>query len=87
VPHIGWNTVSVDNGSPLFSDVAPDDRFYFLHSFEIRCDDPELVVASSEYGEPFTCAVQRGNVHGVQFHPEKSHGAGLRLLSSFAQVA
>ena len=86
VPHIGWNTVSVDNGSPLFSDVAPDDRFYFLHSFEIRCHDPELVVASSEYGEPFTCALQRGNVHGVQFHPEKSHGAGLRLLSSFAQV-
>lgn len=87
VPHIGWNTVSVENGSPLFADIAPDDRFYFLHSFEMRCDDPELVVARSEYGEELTCAVQRRNVHGVQFHPEKSHGAGLRLLSSFAQVA
>jgi glutamine amidotransferase len=86
VPHIGWNTVSA-NGSPLFADIAPDDRFYFLHSFELRCDDPELAVARSEYGEQFTCAVRRGNVHGVQFHPEKSHGAGLRLLSSFAQAA
>ncbi|MBA2504339.1 MAG: imidazole glycerol phosphate synthase subunit HisH [Thermoleophilaceae bacterium] len=85
VPHIGWNTVRDVNGSPLFTDIAADDRFYFLHSFEIRCDDPADVAARSEYGETFECAVRRGNIHGVQFHPEKSHGAGLRLLESFAR--
>ncbi len=86
VPHIGWNAVTPDNGCPLFDETTADDRFYFLHSFQIRCHDPQLVVARSEYGGQFACAVQRGNIHGVQFHPEKSHGAGLRLLSSFARV-
>lgn len=85
VPHIGWNCVAATNGSPLFADIEPRDRFYFLHSFEIRCDDAADVAAESEYGGAFTCAVRRGNLHGVQFHPEKSHGAGRRLLSSFAR--
>ncbi|MBA3301310.1 MAG: imidazole glycerol phosphate synthase subunit HisH [Thermoleophilaceae bacterium] len=85
VPHIGWNAVSASNGSPLFAEITPEDRFYFLHSYEIRCDDSAEVSAESEYGRRFTCAVRRGNLHGVQFHPEKSHGAGRRLLSSFAR--
>ena len=86
VPHIGWNTVRPENGSPLFAGLEPDERFYFLHSYEIRCDDPHAAVARSVYGDDFVCAVQRGNIHGVQFHPEKSHGAGLRLLSRFARL-
>jgi imidazole glycerol-phosphate synthase subunit HisH len=86
VPHIGWNVVTPENGSPLFAGMAADDRFYFLHSYEIRCDDPRAVTATSVYGERFVCAVQRDNLHGVQFHPEKSHGAGLRLLSRFART-
>ena len=83
VPHIGWNAVD-PNGSKLFRDIRADDRFYFMHSFKVRCDDVADVAAESEYGGRFACAIQRDNVHGVQFHPEKSHGAGLRLLATFA---
>lgn len=86
VPHIGWNTVTGHNGNPLFAKVSPDDRFYFLHSFEMRCDDSSEVAARSVYGDAFASAIRRGNIHGVQFHPEKSHGAGLRLLSNFARA-
>lgn len=85
VPHIGWNAIAPENGSRLFAGIEPEDRFYFLHSFEIRCRDAEDVAARSEYGSEFTCAVRRGNLHGVQFHPEKSHGAGARLLANFAE--
>jgi glutamine amidotransferase len=86
VPHIGWDSVAPVNGSPLFAGLEPDERFYFLHSYEMRCADSHAVVANATYGDRFVSAVQRDNIHGVQFHPEKSHGAGLRLLSRFAAL-
>ena len=86
IPHIGWNAAET-NGSALFRGISPDDRFYFMHSFKVRCDDPGDVAAETDYGGRFACALERDNIHGVQFHPEKSHGAGLRLLASFAGQA
>jgi len=83
VPHIGWNGVSEGRG-PLFEQLGPEDRFYFLHSFHVRCHDRCDVAGTSDYGGEIVCAVQRGNVFGVQFHPEKSQSAGLRLLTNFA---
>jgi glutamine amidotransferase len=91
VPHMGWNSVTpalVRNAPhPLFAgnDAAP--RFYFVHSYHFQCDRPEDVAATCDYGAPFAAAVARGNVWGVQFHPEKSHRFGAALLRSYAEAA
>jgi glutamine amidotransferase len=85
VPHVGWNSVSPTPGNALFTSGATQPRFYFVHSYYMRCDDSENVAATCTYGEDFCCAVSRGNIHGVQFHPEKSHKHGMTLLRTFAE--
>jgi glutamine amidotransferase len=84
LPHMGWNDVSAAQNGGLFDGLESGARFYFLHSYYFRCDRPEDVLATADYGAPFACAVRRGNVYGVQFHPEKSHRYGARLLKNFA---
>ena len=86
LPHMGWNDVRPKAGSRLFDELNADARFYFLHSYFIECDRDENVIATCDYGMPFGCAVQSGNVYGVQFHPEKSHKFGERLLKNFADL-
>ena len=88
VPHMGWNTVETVQESPLFPEgVDEETRFYFVHSYYVRCHDAEAVLANSRYGHPFVSAVQKGNVMGAQFHPEKSHRYGMSLLKGFAEAA
>jgi len=85
VPQIGWNTVRVlDEGDPLFYGIPQDEPFYFLHAYRLRTD-PAYVLAETTYGKPYPSAVRRGTVRGVQFHPEKSGPAGLRLLRNFVE--
>lgn len=86
VPHMGWNDVRVEPGSALFREMTDDARFYFLHSYFCRCDHERNVVARTVYGAEFACAVSSGNIHGVQFHPEKSHQYGVKLLRNFAEL-
>lgn len=83
VPQIGWNRVRF-NGSPLFDGVETGTPFYFVNSYVAANVADEIAVA--DYGVPFTAAVQRGNVYGVQFHPEKSSAAGLRVLANFVRL-
>jgi glutamine amidotransferase len=87
LPHMGWNDVAPDVTSPLFRDFdANDTRFYFLHSYFFDCfDRARSCVGSTNYRGEFCCAVNEKNVYGVQFHPEKSHGYGERLLKNFAE--
>jgi len=85
LPHMGWNDVSVVKSSTLFLDLDRAARFYFLHSYYFQCSQPEHAVAVTSYGLDFACAVANKNVHGAQFHPEKSHGFGVRLLKNFAE--
>lgn len=84
LPHMGWNDVVPTDERGLFKDMDRGARFYFLHSYYFAPHDPTDVLATTDYGEQFACAVRRGNVHGVQFHPEKSHGCGIQLLKNFA---
>jgi len=87
VPNIGWHMLDKPFGSPLFNDPARDERFYFVHSFRMTCDDPDDVAGTIMRGsEAVTVAVSRGNLHGVQFHPEKSHRYGMRVLQAFAEL-
>jgi imidazole glycerol-phosphate synthase subunit HisH len=83
VPHIGWEPVHWEHESALTEGIDSDTPFYFVHSFAVR-PAGEDVLGTAEYGERFACAAERGNVFGVQFHPEKSSAAGLRLLANFA---
>jgi imidazole glycerol-phosphate synthase subunit HisH len=83
VPHMGWNNVHQAEEHALWRGIADDERFYFVHSYFPEAGAPELVAGFSVYGFPFTCAVARDNIFAVQFHPEKSHTAGLKLLANF----
>ena len=85
VPHIGWEPVRWERESRLTDGIPSQTPFYFVHSFAPRPQAGDLL-GSAEYGARFACAAERGNVFGVQFHPEKSSAAGLRLLSNFAGV-
>ncbi len=86
LPHMGWNDVEPVRADGLLRDLGTDARFYFLHSYYFMPNDPADVLATTVYGERFACAVQRGKVFGVQFHPEKSHGWGIQLLKNFAAL-
>ena len=83
VPHMGWNEVRQQTPHALWSGIEDRTRFYFVHSYYAEVSDVRRVSGVCEYGLPFTCAVARDNIFAVQFHPEKSHNAGLRLLSNF----
>jgi len=86
MPHMGWNDVKPVAGERLFSGLETDAKFYFLHSFYFEAADAADVAAYTSYGLEFACAVRRGHVHGVQFHPEKSHHYGSALLKNFAET-
>lgn len=84
VPHMGWNQLEFTAGSPLLDDIAPGDYMYFVHSYAAPVN--RLTLATSTYGAPFSAIVQRDNVFGVQFHPERSALTGSRLLHNFLQL-
>jgi len=85
VPHIGWNQVHANPKNLLIS-AEEVNYFYFSHSYYVECIDENLVQASTTYGSQFTAQFGEGNIHGVQFHPEKSHKYGMNLLSKFASL-
>jgi glutamine amidotransferase len=85
VPHIGWSPVRWERESRLVEGIESETPFYFVHSFAPRPAATDLL-GTAAYGERFACAAESGNVFGVQFHPEKSSAAGLRLLSNFAGI-
>ena len=87
-PHMGWNLVVLHTPSPLTTglDTLVEPRFYFVHSYFIECDDSNVGILRTTYGVTYDSAIQRGNIYGVQFHPEKSHRFGMRLLENFAKL-
>lgn len=85
IPHIGWNVVRFRPGSPLGGGIPDASQFYFVHSLAAICADENDVDSRCEYGAPFVSSVCRGSIWGVQFHPEKSGEAGLKLLGTFAK--
>lgn len=86
IPHMGWNTVRPANGTPIFAGFTEPPRFYFVHSYHMACADAGDVAATVHHGSDVTAAVARGHVMGVQFHPEKSHAYGMKLLRAFADL-
>jgi glutamine amidotransferase/cyclase len=83
VPHIGWNGIKARQASPLFNGLQGDEKFYFVHSYHVAPEDPDVILTATDYGYEFVSAVQRGNIMGTQFHPEKSGADGHRILANF----
>lgn len=86
VPHMGWNDVNPIRSHPILTNLEHDARFYFLHSYYFKCNDPSDGLTRTDYGGEFVSAVQADNVFGVQFHPEKSLHYGIQLLKNFATL-
>jgi len=83
IPHMGWSALRVVGDHPCFAWPDKPRRFYFVHSYHVRCHDPADVLATATYGIEFTSAIARDNIVGVQFHPEKSHRFGMELMENF----
>ena len=86
VPHMGWNTLNFHNASALLVQTVDEQRFYFVHSYHVVCDDSVDVVATTTYGVDLTAAISRGRMHGTQFHPEKSHRFGMALIRNLLEL-
>lgn len=86
LPHMGWNNIIPVTNQGLLNGLDNDSRFYFLHSYYFECSDQANVLATTEYGIRYACAVKSENVYGVQFHPEKSHSNGVLLLENFSKL-
>ena len=87
VPHMGWNEVKFNRDSILFAGYNERPRFYFVHSYYFSCVDKENSIGTTSYGLDFTSVVQKGNIYGTQFHPEKSHKYGMQLLKNFIELS
>lgn len=86
VPHMGWNTVDLHRASPLLKNLGTPPYFYFVHSYHAQPEQAEDVLGATNYGASFAAIVQRNNVFGVQFHPEKSQKDGLQILKNFCEI-
>jgi glutamine amidotransferase len=86
VPHMGWSHIRSVRDDPILRGLDANARFYFVHSFHVVCADHADVLATADYGIEFTAMIRRDNIYGAQFHPEKSHRFGLRLLQNFVEL-
>lgn len=86
LPHLGWNSIKLLRKHPIFESIEEEEGFYFLHSYYFDCVNEADVLTTSFYGKAFASSVNRENVFGMQFHPEKSHHNGVRLLKNFAEL-
>jgi glutamine amidotransferase len=86
IPHIGWNYIRTTKESKLFNDMKGEERFYFVHSYHLEPKNKDDIIALTHYGYYFTSAIETGNIVGVQYHPEKSHKYGMKLLHNFSRL-
>jgi imidazole glycerol-phosphate synthase subunit HisH len=86
IPHMGWNQLSFKKQSRLMQDVSTEAYYYFVHSYFVACEDPDTVLAETKYGNTFVSAFEKDHVYGCQFHPEKSHDAGLKIIENFVAL-
>ena len=86
VPHMNWNELNIKKDSLLFKDMYENPRFYFVHSYYMKPNNEKDTICTANYGENFVAAVQKDNIFGVQFHPEKSHKFGMKILENFSKL-
>jgi glutamine amidotransferase len=87
IPHMGWNNLQIkQNSNPLLQGIDKNDFFYFVHSYFVKINNPLFILAESFYGDNFVSIFNKENIYGCQFHPEKSHDSGLKLLKNFSNL-
>jgi len=86
IPHMGWNNVSVQKESPLFKEIPMDSEFYFVHSYHIQSNVQDEVLTTTNYEYDFVSGLSKGNIFGLQFHPEKSHDIGEKVFTNFIKL-
>lgn len=86
IPHMGWNTLSIINPDSLLTGLRTEELFYFVHSYFIQCENKSDIISESNYGIKFVSSFKKDNIYGCQFHPEKSHDSGLKLLNNFINL-
>ena len=86
IPHMAWNSVEIINKNELDEDLEKSDLFYFVHSYHLKCNDKNIAWMKTVYDYEFVSAIRKENIYGTQFHPEKSHEAGLKILKRFAEL-
>jgi len=86
VPHIGWNSIEKKKDSPLLNDLPERNNYYFVHSYYVKCNNTEDILTTTWYGNEFVSSIQKGNIFGTQFHPEKSHEWGEKMLLNFLNL-
>lgn len=87
IPHMGWSDITLANDCELWQNLPADPRFYFVHAYHFLFEERAEVTATSLYGYDFACAFKKGNVFGAQFHPEKSHKFGMKVLENFSKLS
>lgn len=85
IPHMGWNTIKILKDSKIFKGMYEESRFYFVHSYHLKCNDEADGLTISNYGYPFVSGLEKNNIIGFQFHPEKSHKYGMKILKNFIE--
>ena len=86
VPHMGWNSLRIKKEHDLVQDIWDDDQFYFVHSYYVECKEENDILTETQYGQVFTSSIQKENIIGVQFHPEKSHDVGSKMIENFISM-
>lgn len=86
IPHVGWNSIDIKKDNILFKDIPQDTYFYFTHSYHVCCKDKKDILTTTNYGYDFVSSIQKDNIYGVQFHPEKSHKIGMKIIKNFAEL-
>lgn len=86
LPHVGWNDVTIIDHSGLYKGMGANETFYFVHSFVFKPEDSSVIMGLCSHGETFAASVSSGNIHATQYHPEKSHNKGLKLLTNFIEL-
>ncbi|MCL5407045.1 MAG: imidazole glycerol phosphate synthase subunit HisH [Patescibacteria group bacterium] len=86
IPHMGWNSIKIRKKSPLLEGIKDEDIFYFVHSYHVVTEGKNEILATTHYGYDFVSVIQKDNIYGTQFHPEKSHQAGIQILKNFAKL-
>ncbi len=86
IPHIGWNSLHYPNRGRLFEGIPEESYVYFVHSYYLQADHPEIVTATTEYAAHIHASVEKGNVFACQFHPEKSSDVGMKILKNFLEI-
>lgn len=86
LPHVGWNSLNFKNTNKIFKDISNKTDFYFTHSYCFELNDNSCEISSTNYGVKFSSAINKNNIYGTQFHPEKSQSAGIKLIKNFLEI-